>query len=58
MRVLVTGGTGYLGSAVVRALARRNDDVVVLTRHPPDVWIALPTDRVTHVAGDIRDRDA
>jgi nucleoside-diphosphate-sugar epimerase len=58
VRVLVTGGTGYLGSAVVRALARRNDDVVVLTRHPPDVSIALPTDKVAHVAGDIRDRDA
>ena len=57
MRVLVTGGTGYLGSAVVRALARR-DEVVVLTRRPPEVAIAPPREPVAYVAGDIRDRDA
>jgi len=58
VRVLVTGGTGYLGSAVVRALARRDDDVVVLTRRPPEVPLALPSGKVAHVTGDIRDRDA
>lgn len=58
MRVLVTGGTGYLGSAIVRALARRHDEVVVLTRRPPDAPIALATDKVAYVAGDVRDRDA
>ena len=33
MKVLVTGGTGYLGRAVVRALAARGHDVVVFARH-------------------------
>lgn len=32
MRVLVIGGTGTVGSQVVRELAKRNVDVVVLTR--------------------------
>jgi NAD+-dependent farnesol dehydrogenase len=32
MNVLVTGGTGYLGRAVVRALAARGHDLVVFSR--------------------------
>ena len=33
MQVLVTGGSGYLGSAIVRALARRGHTPVVFARH-------------------------
>ena len=33
MRVLLTGGTGYLGSAIARALAGRGHEVVVFSRH-------------------------
>lgn len=32
MRVLVTGGTGYLGSAIVRALHRRGHEPIVFAR--------------------------
>src|SRR3954470_1580347 len=43
MRVLVTGGTGYLGSAVVRALARAGQAAVSFARRDADI------------TGDIRD---
>jgi dTDP-L-rhamnose 4-epimerase len=36
MRVLVTGGSGYLGSAIVRALVRHgHEPVVFAARRPP-----------------------
>jgi farnesol dehydrogenase len=49
MRVLVTGGTGYLGSAIVRALARAGHEAVVFAR-----GAAAPGG----IAGDIRDTRA
>lgn len=33
MKVLVTGGTGYLGSAIVRALARAGHEPIAFSRH-------------------------
>jgi NAD+-dependent farnesol dehydrogenase len=53
MNVLVTGGTGYLGRAVVRALAARGHAVVVFARSASRS--GLPG---TLVDGDIRDRAA
>ena len=53
MKVLVTGGTGYLGRAVVRALAARGHQLVVFARTA--VQSGLPG---TLVDGDVRDRDA
>jgi farnesol dehydrogenase len=53
MRVLVTGGTGYLGGAIVRALARRAHDPVVFARHATSC--TLPG---TRIDGDVRDRGA
>jgi len=34
VRILVTGGSGYLGSAAVAALRARSHDVVTIGRHP------------------------
>jgi len=53
MRVLVTGGTGYLGRAVVSALAARGHDLVVFARSA--TRSGLPG---TTIDGDIRDRAA
>jgi uncharacterized protein (TIGR01777 family) len=37
MRVLVTGGTGFIGKALVKRLLQRGDAVVVLSRKPDSV---------------------
>ena len=42
MRVLVTGGAGFIGTAVVRRLTERGDRVVAIVRDP---------DRASHLAG-------
>jgi NAD+-dependent farnesol dehydrogenase len=53
MRILLTGGTGYLGRAVARALATRGHDVVVFARTASRSGVVgTPFD------GDVRDRDA
>ena len=53
MRVLVTGGTGYLGGAIVRALHARGHHPVVFARRATAAGLpGVPQD------GDIRDRDA
>jgi uncharacterized protein (TIGR01777 family) len=38
LRVFVTGGTGFIGTRLVRALAERGDDCVVLSRSGTDPW--------------------
>lgn len=53
MRVLVTGGTGYLGRAVVRALVAHGHELVVFARRASASGI-----RATCVDGDVRDRAA
>jgi nucleoside-diphosphate-sugar epimerase len=53
MRVLVTGGAGFLGINLVRALLTRGDTVVSLDREPFDY---PERGRITEVRGDIRTR--
>ena len=53
MRVLVTGGTGYLGRAIVRAVADRGHEPVVFARHATRA--RLPGRAID---GDVRDRAA
>lgn len=50
MRVLVTGGTGYLGTAIVRALRARGHQAVVFARAP------RPADGDA-IAGDVADAE-
>ncbi len=65
MRVLVTGGTGLIGSALVRSLLEDDSKVVVLTRSPERTQAAVPsgvrlqkwdgvsTDGWGHLASDV-----
>ena len=53
VRVLVTGGSGFLGSHIVDALTAAGHDVVVFDQHESP-W---RTDAQEFVAGDVRDLD-
>ncbi len=58
MRVLVTGGAGFIGSHVVDVLADRGDDVVVLDSLDPAAHRTRPDylrDDVELVLGDVTD---
>jgi len=57
MRALVTGGTGFVGSAVVRVLLREGFRVSCLVRPTSDLRNLEGLD-VRLVEGDLRDRDS
>jgi nucleoside-diphosphate-sugar epimerase len=58
MRVLITGGTGFVGSHIVAAAVGAGHDVKLLVRRPERVQAALAplgVDEVDSVAGDVLD---
>lgn len=55
MKVLVTGGQGFIGRYTVEELLARGHDVIVLDRHH---HVDFGTPRVEHMLGDIRDATA
>jgi dTDP-L-rhamnose 4-epimerase len=62
MRVLVTGGAGFIGSHVVDALVHNGYDVVVLDNlspqvHPSGDWPAYANRRATYIRGDVTVKD-
>jgi dTDP-L-rhamnose 4-epimerase len=65
MKVLVTGGAGFIGSWLVSHLVGAGDEVVVVDSLSPQIHGALPApelpwladDRVRFLRGDIRDRE-
>jgi uncharacterized protein YbjT (DUF2867 family) len=57
MTILIAGGTGTLGTEVVRLLTARDLPVRILTRDPKRAK-HLAGEQVEIVAGDVRDRDA
>ena len=53
MRVLVTGGTGYIGAGLVRALLERGDDVVTFGPTSDPGRIADIANDITVIRGNL-----
>lgn len=56
MRVLVTGGSGFIGQALTRALTQRGDQVVILSRQPgkvPAMTGVVAVDRLQAISGKV-----
>jgi uncharacterized protein (TIGR01777 family) len=57
MRILLTGGTGFLGTLLSASLAARGDEVVVVSRRGPVTWDDVEREvprsaAVIHLAGE------
>lgn len=50
MKILVTGGTGFIGSRLVQALVAAGHGVAYVARTPPPSQVAVPT--AGYIAGD------
>jgi dTDP-L-rhamnose 4-epimerase len=58
MKVLLTGGAGFIGRHVHDQLVAEGHEVVVFDSFRPDVHAERPTPRAGLVIGDVRDADA
>src|SRR3954447_10073341 len=56
-RVFLTGGSGFVGGALLRRLVERGDDVVALARSQ-EASAALSATGARVVTGDVLDEDA
>jgi len=56
MSFLVTGGTGFIGSYVVRCLLQHGERVVCFDRAPDPEVVSLFSPEVAVIAGDVGDR--
>ena len=55
--ILVTGGTGFVGSSLAIALHQKGHDVRILRREHSDLR-AIGSTNVEHCIGDVRDRES
>lgn len=55
--ILVTGGTGFIGSSLAIALHQKGHDVRILRREHSDLR-AIGSTSVKHCIGDVRDRES
>ena len=57
MTILITGGTGFLGSYLTRYVVEQGEKVVLLDRYADRGRIAEVLDRVSLIEGDVADAD-
>ena len=57
MRVFVTGGTGFIGHYVVKALVEKGHDVVIATRHPNKMPSLKTNPKISFVEASLTDFD-
>ena len=57
MKVFLTGGTGYVGAHLTRALVARGHHVTLLARDPRKIPSFVGAEGISLLEGDLRDRD-